>query len=43
MFGIHTVEAYKMRIALLESRTGRDNKRVIAKLYRKIRALERNM
>ena len=36
----HTIEGYRLRITLLESRTGVDNKRIIAKLRRKIRALE---
>lgn len=36
----HTLESYRLRITLLESRTGVDNKRIIAKLRRKIRALE---
>lgn len=35
-----TIEAYKMRIALLESRGGVTNARIVAKLRRKIRALE---
>ena len=37
----HTIQAYEMRIALLESRGGRENKRIIAKIRRQIRALER--
>ena len=36
----HTVESYKARIALLESR-GRENRNIINKLKRKIRALEK--
>ena len=36
----HMIEGYRLRITLLESRTGVDNKRIIAKLRRKIRALE---
>lgn len=36
----HTIEGYLLRITLLESRTDVDNKRIIAKLRRKIRALE---
>ena len=36
----HTVESYRLRISLLESRAGVDNKRIIAKLRRKIRAIE---
>lgn len=35
-----TVLYYKNRIALLESRTGKENKRIIAKLKRKLRKLE---
>lgn len=31
---------YKNRIALLESRTKKDNGRIVAKLKRKLRALE---
>lgn len=37
-----TVLYYKNRIALLESRTNRDNKRIIAKLKRQLRKLEEN-
>jgi hypothetical protein len=36
----HTLESYLLRITLLENRTGVDNKRIVAKLRRKIRALE---
>ena len=36
----HTIETYQLRITLLESRTGVDNKRIIAKLRRKMGALE---
>ena len=36
----HTVESYRLRISLLESRAGVDNKRIIAKLRRQIRAIE---
>ena len=36
----HTVDSYKMRIQLLESRGAAMNARIIAKLKRKIRALE---
>lgn len=36
----HTVESYTMRIQLLESRGTVMNARIIAKLRRKIRALE---
>jgi hypothetical protein len=36
----HTVESYTMRIQLLESRSAVMNARIIAKLRRKIRALE---
>lgn len=38
----HTVEAYNLRIALLESRKGVNNKNIIAKIRRQIRALETN-
>lgn len=38
----HTIEAYNLRIALLESRKGADNKNIIAKIRRQIRALETN-
>ena len=36
----HTVESYRLRISLLESRADVDNKRIIAKLRRQIRAIE---
>lgn len=36
---MHTVEALKSRIALLEARTT-DNGRIVAKLKRKLRKLE---
>lgn len=36
----HTIEGYRLRIVLLESRKGSDNNRIIAKLRKKIRALE---
>lgn len=36
----HTIEGYRLRITLLEGRKGVDNKNIIAKLRRKIRALE---
>lgn len=36
----HSIEYYKMRVATLEGRKGSENKNIVAKLRRKIRAME---
>ena len=36
----HSITSYQMRIALLEARKGAENQKIVAKLRRKIRAIE---